>query len=250
MNKPSFCIANWKMNKTFEESVNYMKIIEIMDLSKSNSKIIICPSYLVLNNLIKRRKETSDITFGAQNVSSEIEGSFTGEISIDMLKSISCKWVIIGHSERRLIMKETDSEIAKKMKLVYNADLNPILCIGETFEENQNNETHKVLERQILTAFESLNFKKNSQILIAYEPIWAIGTGIAADKDSIKNNIQIIKNIINNIDTKDCNIYLLYGGSVDANNAANIFSIKDINGFLIGTSSLDAKKFYDIYRQL
>ena len=250
MNKPSFCIANWKMNKTFEESIDYMRIIETMDLSKSNSKVIICPSYLVLNNLIKRGKQISDISFGAQNVSSEIEGSFTGEVSINMLKSISCKWVIIGHSERRLIMKETDSEISKKMKLAYNADLNPILCIGETFEENQNNETNKVLERQILTAFESLNFKKNSQILIAYEPIWAIGTGIAADKNSIKSNIQIIKNIINNIDTKDCNICLLYGGSVDERNATDIFSIENVNGFLIGTSSLDAKKFCDIYRQI
>jgi len=250
MIKPSFCIANWKMNKNLLESIAYLEEIKKIDLSITESEMIICPSYLALNDLILYEDKIKGISFGAQNVSSEREGSFTGEVSISMLESINCKWVIIGHSERRLIMKETESEIAKKMQLVYKSKLTPILCVGETFLQKKNKETHVILEQQIITAFESVDFKKKKKILIAYEPIWAIGTGVPADKLSIENNIQIIKNIINNIDTKDCNIYLLYGGSVDENNVANIFGINDINGFLIGTSSLSAKIFYDIYRQI
>ena len=250
MNKISFCIANWKMNKTLKESIDYIENIKAMDLSKSNSQMIICPSYLPLNDLIKYENKIDKISFGAQNISSKSEGSFTGEVSVEMLESIGCKWVIIGHSERRLIMKETDSDIAQKMKLAYNSNLNPVLCIGETFAEKNRGKTHEVLERQITTAFQYIEFQNSNQILIAYEPIWAIGTGTAADRNSIEANLQIIKNIINNIDTKDCNIYLLYGGSVDENNASDIFSIDDVNGFLIGTSSLDAKRFYDIYRQI
>ena len=250
MNKPAFCIANWKMNKTLQEAADYIEKIKKMDLSKSTSKMIICPSYPNLNDLIKSGNKINKIAFGAQNVSSQIEGSFTGEVSISMLESVGCTWVIIGHSERRLIMQEKDSEIAKKMKLVCNSTLNPILCVGETFAENKNGKTYEILEKQIITAFENVDFEKKRQILIAYEPIWAIGTGVAADKDSIENNIQIIKNIINNINTKDCNICLLYGGSVDVNNAADIFNIKDVSGFLIGTSSLTVENFYDIYRQI
>ena len=121
--------------------------------------MIICPSYLALNDLILYEDKIKGISFGAQNVSSEREGSFTGEVSISMLESINCKWVIIGHSERRLIMKETESEIAKKMQLVYKSKLTPILCVGETFLQKKNKETHVILEQQIITAFESVDFK-------------------------------------------------------------------------------------------
>ena len=133
MIKPSFCIANWKMNKNLLESITYLEEIKKTDLSITKSEMIICPSYLALNDLILYEDKIKGISFGAQNVSSETGGSFTGEVSISMLESINCKWVIIGHSERRLIMKETESEIAKKMQLVYKSKLTPILCVGETF---------------------------------------------------------------------------------------------------------------------
>ena len=167
MNKISFCIANWKMNKNLQEATDYMEEIQKMDLLESDSKMIICPSYPNLNDLIKCGNKINEIAFGAQNVSSEMQGSFTGEVSISMLESIGCSWVIIGHSERRSIMQETDSEIANKMELVCNSALNPILCVGETFAENKNGETCQVLERQIITAFKNIDFKKNQQILIA-----------------------------------------------------------------------------------
>ena len=250
MSETSFCIANWKMNKNIQESIEYLEEIKKMDLSKSGSEMIICPSYLALNSLIEDEDKGNKIVFGAQNVSSETKGSFTGEISISMLESIACKWVIIGHSERRISIKETDLDIANKMKLVYESKINPILCVGETSMEREDKKTSTVLKRQIISAFKYINFEKKKNILIAYEPIWAIGTGLAADIVSIQSNILIIKNIINNINTKDCNIYILYGGSVDENNASDIFSINGVNGFLIGTSSLNAEKSYDIYRKI
>ena len=250
MGKISFCVANWKMNKNFNESIDYLEKLKTLDLSAGQSNMIICPSYLDLHELIKYKKAIKDIDFGSQNVSCEIKGSFTGEISVSMLESVGCSWVIIGHSERRAVLKETDLDISKKMKLVYNSKINPILCIGETLLEREKKETPLVLKRQIVTAFKEVDFKKNKTILIAYEPIWAIGTGEAANITDIDKNIKIIKNIINDINTKDCNICLLYGGSVDVNNAADIFNIKDVSGFLIGTSSLTVENFYDIYRQI
>ena len=138
------------------------------------------------------------------------------------------------------------------MKLVLESNLNPILCIGETLEERNNNLTEEILNNQLETAFSKVNtnslFKKN--ILIAYEPVWAIGTGVSADIETINNNISIIKNIVNNYIINNCNIYLLYGGSVNERNAAEIFNIKYLNGFLIGTSSLDVNSFYNIYKQI
>ena len=262
MDKKSFCIANWKMNKNISECIEYLETFNSFDLSVSNSEIIISPSFLYLNTLIKENCNPNRINFSAQNVFNEERGSFTGEVSIEMLESIKCKWVIIGHSERRVIMGETESDISKKMHLVYISNLTPILCIGETFKEKENipypllldteenNQTEKVLNSQIFTAFEKIDFTKNKTVLIAYEPIWAIGTGLAADRNTIEKNIGIIKNIINNINIKNCNISLLYGGSVDEYNADEIFSIPDIKGFLIGSSSLDAQRFYNIYKQI
>ena len=128
--------------------------------------------------------------------------------------------------------------------------MKPIVCVGEALDERNAGQTKEVLRKQIENGFNNLEGINGENLILAYEPIWAIGTGTAADIKSIENNIQIIKNIINNINTKNCNIYLLYGGSVDENNASDIFSIDDVNGFWIGASSLDAKRFYDIYRQI
>jgi len=250
-NKQSFCIANWKMNKSLDESNQFLNKLTSKDLTISNSKLIICPSFISLSP-ISLSNSSNLIEFGSQNVSSEEEGSLTGEISVSMLENINCNWSIIGHSERRQSFFETDDLIAKKMKLVLESNLNPILCIGETLEERNNNLTEEILNNQLETAFSKVNtnslFKKN--ILIAYEPVWAIGTGVSADIETINNNIAIIKNIVNNYIINNCNIYLLYGGSVNERNAAEIFNIKYLNGFLIGTSSLDVNSFYNIYKQI
>ena len=248
MNKKSFCIANWKMNKNNSESMDFLKDISNRDLSISESIMIICPSITSLNAMIIENNN-NNILFGSQNVSSFIKGSFTGEISISMLENIECEWVIIGHSERRLIINESDELVSDKMKIVYKSSINPILCIGETYDQKQAGLTENILTKQIHSAFEGISFK-NKDILIAYAPIWAIGTGLAADIKTITNNVKIIKNIINNLNVNNCNIYIMYGGSVNEKNAAEIFNINDINGFLIGTSSLCPSTFYNIYEQI
>ena len=247
MNKKSFCIGNWKMNKNLDESADFLNQFKNKDLSVSDSEIIICPSFI---SLIFGYKANDKISFGAQNVSPLEKGSQTGEISIDMLENINCDWVIIGHSERRELFNETDHDIANKMGLVYTSALNPILCIGESLKEKNNNQTAVILENQIKSALSKIDFTIEKDILIAYEPIWAIGTGVAAELNIIEKNMKLIKKIINNISTNNCNIYLLYGGSVNEHNVAEIFSLADVNGFLIGGASLEVGSFYDIYKQI
>ena len=247
MTKKSFCIANWKMNKNIKESIDFLNKINNKDLSLSDSKMIICPSFL---SLAINSNENNDISFGAQNVSSLEKGSLTGEISISMLEDIICDWVIVGHSERRTIFNETDNSIADKMKLVYMSSLNPILCIGESLDQKNNNLTSEILGKQIDLALSKIDFTISKDILIAYEPVWAIGTGIAADIGIIEKNMKLIKKMINNINTNNCNIYLLYGGSVNENNATEIFDLTDVNGFLIGGASLEVESFYSIYKQI
>jgi len=247
MNKKSFCIGNWKMNKNLDESADFLNQFKDKDLSVSDSEIIICPSFI---SLIFGYKANDKISFGAQNVSPLEKGSQTGEISIDMLENINCDWVIIGHSERRKLFNETDDDVANKMGLVYTSPLNPILCIGESLKEKNNNQTAIILENQIKSALSKIDFTIEKDILIAYEPIWAIGTGVAAELNIIEKNMKLIKKIINNISTNNCNIYLLYGGSVNEHNVAEIFSLTDVNGFLIGGASLEVESFYDIYKQI
>ena len=249
--KKSFCIANWKMNKNLDESNQFLNDILSKDLTISNSKLIICPSFLSLESISSSNLKNS-IDLGSQNVSYKDKGSLTGEISVSMLENINCNWTIIGHSERRQYFFESNNLIAKKMKLVLESTLSPILCIGETLEERNNGLTEEVLHNQIKTAFSEINSNNmlEKDILIAYEPVWAIGTGVSADIETISNNISIIKNIANNYIINNCNIYLLYGGSVNERNATEIFSINYLNGFLIGTSSLDVDTFYNIYKQI
>ena len=235
------------MNKNLDESADFLNQFKDKDLSVSNSEIIICPSFI---SLIFGYKANDKISFGAQNVSPLEKGSQTGEISIDMLENINCDWVIVGHSERRELFNETDDDVANKMGLVYNSVLNPILCIGESLEEKNNNQTAAILENQIKSALSKIDFTIEKDILIAYEPIWAIGTGVAAELNIIEKNMKLIKKIINNISTNNCNIYLLYGGSVNEHNVAEIFSLTDVNGFLIGGASLEVESFYDIYKQI
>jgi len=249
MNKKSFCVANWKMNKNIDESISFLDELNRLNLKITTSNMVICPSSIYLYYLA-RRNNNHMISFGCQNICNKKTGSYTGEISISMIENIGCDWVIIGHSERRQAYNETNKIIADKMELVYNSELTPILCIGESFEEKENKKTQAILDEQINTAFSKINFKKNKDILIAYEPIWAIGTGIAATLDIINENMKIIKNIINSFELNNCNLYLLYGGSVNENNATEIFNLDNVNGFLIGTSSLDVQTFYNIYKQI
>jgi triosephosphate isomerase len=167
-----------------------------------------------------------------------------------MLKETGCQWVIIGHSERRSILGETDEMIRKKLDQIYSEDLYPIVCIGETKAERDDGNTQEVLSRQLSIACENLNGNETNNLLIAYEPVWAIGTGVTATTDMVSEAHQDIRNILNNNGFNGTEISILYGGSVSDENASELSAINDVDGFLIGGASLDVDKFYAIYNQL
>jgi len=249
MNSKCFCIANWKMYLNNIESINFIKKFSKFELNNDKCKVVICPTYTSIPLLLDLVKNMN-ISLGSQNISQFQTGPYTGEISTDIIEELGCRWSIIGHSERRQFFNESDLLISEKLKSVYDTSLlTPILCIGETLNEMKDNHTKKVLGNQLDSALSNLVFKNDKDLLIAYEPVWAIGTGISADINVISKNMKIIKDFIKKFDTKNCNIYLLYGGSVTEDNASEISSLNEIDGFLIGSSSIDPVKFYSIYKQ-
>ena len=212
-------------------------------------KTIICPSFTELNTTAELL-HNSDSELGAQNVYYESNGAYTGEISCRMLKDLGCNWVIIGHSERRAIFGETDEMVCHKLDKLTSENMYPIVCIGETKDERENGKTEEVLSRQLLVAFENQKGKNIEHTVIAYEPVWAIGTGITATIDMISEAHQCIRNIFNTNGFNGDDISILYGGSVTNENAAELSGITDVDGFLVGGASLDVDKFYAIYNQL
>ena len=238
-----YCIANWKMNFTIADSVKFVDDLIKNNLQNSKTKIILCPSFTSI-------KEVNDkitghiIELGSQNVHHSSNGAYTGEISVDMLKEIECEWVILGHSERRQYFNEEDVILNDKLNTVLRSGLNPVLCIGENLDDRNKNETFTVLKRQLDIALNNLNIK-NKEIIVAYEPVWAIGTGVPATLDMIEETVDWIKEYL--LQKLSINIPILYGGSVSKSNCDDIIQLDNINGFLIGTSSLDVSEFYNIY---
>tara|TARA_B100001750_G_scaffold222967_1_gene212805 strand:- start:442 stop:1182 length:741 start_codon:yes stop_codon:yes gene_type:complete len=241
-----YCIANWKMNLTTLESKLFLEELQKKNLQKTKTKIILCPSFTSLNE-IKNNLLSNNIELGAQNVHQELKGAFTGEISIDMLKEIECKWVILGHSERRQYFNEEDVIVNDKLNTVVKNGLNPILCIGETQSQRDNNETFSILESQLKTALFDIDIK-NANLVVAYEPIWAIGTGINASNNQINEIVNWICEFL--LQEFSIKVPILYGGSVTSSNCSSIIDLEKVSGFLIGTSSLDVNKFYSIYSLL
>ena len=207
----------------------------------------ICPSRVLAFISIKEvgdRILKYEIELGAQNTHHCLSGSYTGEISVNMLKEIECEWVILGHSERRQYFNEEDVILNDKLNTVLRSGLNPVLCIGENLDDRNKNETFTVLKRQLDIALNNLNIK-NKEIVIAYEPVWAIGTGVPATLDMIEKTVDWIKEYL--LQKLSINIPILYGGSVSKSNCDDIIQLDNIIGFLIGTSSLDVSEFYNIY---
>lgn len=233
-------IANWKMEKTFEQSIEWIKKFkfELEDtLNKTNSEIVICPSFDAIQKISKILNKTS-IKIGAQNCASEELGAYTGEVSALSLKEIGCHYCIVGHSERRVYFKETNKIINKKIKILLKNLITPIICIGETEKEKLNNKTFSILEEQLNFALELPQDLTNNEIIIAYEPVWAIGTG----KNPTKTDLdQIINWIIKFIDNNYSKIKysILYGGSINEKNIEKFKKIDYLKGFLIGSASLD-----------
>ena len=249
MHRRRFCVANWKMNFNSSDTKSFLENWGKKDLNNKEVKTIFCPSFTELNTTAELLHH-SDSELGAQNVYYESNGAYTGEISCRMLKDLGCNWVIIGHSERRAIFGETDEMVCHKLNKLTSENMYPIVCIGETKDERENGKTEEVLSRQLLVAFENQKGKNIEHTVIAYEPVWAIGTGITATIDMISEAHQCIRNIFNTNGFNGNEISILYGGSVTNENAAELSNITDVDGFLVGGASLDVEKFYAIYNQL
>ena len=238
--------GNWKMHMLPNETIEY--ITEFAPLVKdTTNEVILCVPYTDLFYALLHTQDTN-IKIGAQNIHWEEKGAYTGEISAKMLKSIGVEYVIIGHSERRQYFNETDESVNKKIKTAFANDLKPIVCVGETLEEREQGETEKVITKQTRLALEGLTNQKVEETIIAYEPIWAIGTGKTATSEDANNSIKAIRNEIKNIYGEEVasKVIIQYGGSVKSSNAKELFSTSDIDGGLVGGASLKPEEFSKI----
>ena len=249
MCRKQYCVANWKMNFTISDVILFMSEWKNKNLNNSNIETIFCPSFTELITTAELLQNSSS-KLGAQNVYYDSKGAFTGEVSCRMLKELGCEWVIIGHSERRSILGETDDMIQKKLDKIISEGMYPILCIGETKEERDAEKTQEILSRQLSIACKNLIGNEIDTFVIAYEPIWAIGTGATATIDMISKAHHEIRNILNDNGLNGNESSIIYGGSVSDQNASELSVINDVDGFLIGSASLDVNKFYSIYNQL
>jgi len=240
--------GNWKMNKgiPFEATEMLKKLIPLVK-NVNNVDIVITPPYTALIPAIELTKNTN-IMIGAQNMYFEEKGAFTGEISPIFLKELGCSHVILGHSERRDILKETDEIINKKLKKALNFNLKPIVCIGEHLKERETNKTKEFIEKQFRVSFKDLSDEEMRKTVIAYEPIWAIGTGRTATPEQAEEIHIFIRELITNVynSTTANAVRIQYGGSIKPNNAKDIFKKENIDGGLVGGASLQAESFGEI----
>jgi len=245
-NNNIYFVANWKMYGNTADIVKSTSIIRLAKLKKYKKlKIIYCPPYTLLKNFYDKIKN-SNISIGAQNCHSNSDyGAFTGSINAKLIKSTGAKYIILGHSENRK-NGDTDLSINKKIHSALKENLKVIFCIGEKLSEKRNKTTYKVLKKQLTNGLKGI--KKFENIIVAYEPVWSIGTGIIPKNLELSKNINNIKKILAKL-KKSIDIKILYGGSVNPKNAKELAQIKEINGFLIGGASLSAKKFIDIIKK-
>lgn len=237
--------GNWKMNNTIKEGINLIEEIKSHKLNDEVEAVVCVP----FTNLLDAKKalEGTNIKLGAQNMSWEEAGAYTGEISPVMLKEIGVDYVILGHSERRQYFNETDEIVNKKVKMAIYHDIKPIICVGETLEQREANKEKEIVKDQILKAF--LNIEKNNleDIVIAYEPIWAIGTGKTASSDDANNMLGFIRDIIGEKygEKKDI-VRIQYGGSVKPSTIKELMEKPEVDGALVGGASLVAKDFVNL----
>ena len=235
--------GNWKMNMLPNEAIDFINNLSPL-VKNSKNEVIICVPFTDLFYTLLTVQETN-IHVGAQNMHWEEKGAYTGEVSGQMLKSINTEYVIIGHSERRQYFNETDETVNKKVKAAFKNDLKPIVCVGETLEQREQGLTIEVITSQINKALSGLTTQDLSNTIIAYEPIWAIGTGKTATKEDANESIKSIRQeILKSFGTDD--ITILYGGSVNDKNAKELFTMSDIDGGLVGGASLNAETFSKI----
>ncbi len=236
------------MNSTVAETEAFFKSFKIKKDEKV--ELLFCPPFTSIP-ICRFFLERTSIHWGAQNVYPEEKGAFTGEISPAMLKELGCSYVICGHSERRQILGESDAFIARKVEAVQKAGMTPILCVGETMEEREQGQAESRIEEEIRSGLSGLAKKDVGNIVIAYEPIWAIGSGAAATAEEAEQISAFIRGIVKDVAGKKAaeEVHILYGGSVKGSNISDFLKQKDIDGALVGGASLKAEDFLDIYNK-
>ena len=246
-----FVGGNWKMNKTVVEAQKLARQLADRLSDVDFADIAIFPPFVDLYpvNIILREKE-SKIILGAQNMHPEPSGAFTGEISADMILSTGAKMVVLGHSERRHIFLETDSFINRKVKRALEAGLKPLLCIGELLEERKAGKTEDVISQQLKGSLKDVKLNSADDLIIAYEPVWAIGTGVTATPEQAQEAHKFVRKVISEMFGEDIakNLRIVYGGSVKPTNAKELLEKVDIDGVFVGGASLDADSFESIIR--
>jgi len=250
MRKP-FVAGNWKMNTDSHSSVNLAESIasgssEIADRSIS---VAVFPPFVYLPSVFKALS-VSNIAVGAQDFYFEQNGAFTGEISVSMLKDIGCTFALCGHSERRHVIGERDELINKKVAAAISGGLLPILCVGELLDERKASQTNEVVTRQVKNGLAGLNAEKISAVTIAYEPVWAIGTGLTATPQQAQEAHELVRKLLTEMYDAQLaeEIRILYGGSAKPDNAAELMAQQDVDGLLVGGASLNADDFLSIIR--
>lgn len=240
--------GNWKMNNDVEQSLELVKkLVDLSDNFDENVDVVVCPAFTSLF-AVKQVLNGSKIKLGAQNMHFEDKGAFTGEVSPLMLKNIGVDYVIIGHSERRQYFNESDDTVNKKLKTALKYDIIPILCVGETLQQRENNKEKETVKNQIVKAFENIESSDAERITVAYEPIWAIGTGVNATNEQANEMTSFIRECISEIfdNVLSQKIIIQYGGSVNSANAKELLSQNSIDGALVGGASLKADEFIKI----
>ena len=244
MRKP-LVVGNWKMHGSAPSVVELSAALKAGCVGAGNVQIAVCPPYVFLPTVASELAGCA-IAVGAQNLSQYGQGAYTGEISADMLAGLQCQYVIVGHSERRALYGESNDVVAAKFAAASNAGLTPILCVGETLEQREQGITLEVIATQLQAVIDAVGLARVTDAVIAYEPVWAIGTGVTATPQQAQ---EVHGTIRQKLAESGAVTRILYGGSVKAANAAEIFSQPDIDGALVGGASLDANEFLQVCQQ-
>ena len=247
MRKPLIA-GNWKMYKTKDDALAFIYAVNVEVPDKDIVESVVCAPAIFLRDLVKREGE--NLRIGAQNMHYAEEGAFTGEISAQMLKSYGVDYVVIGHSERRAYFNETDETVNLKLIAAVNQDITPIVCVGESLDIREKGTTNEVVENQIKKAYANVTKEEALKTVVAYEPIWAIGTGVTATPEQANETIVHIRKVLTSLYGKQVseNIRILYGGSVNTKNVESLLSMSDIDGALVGGASLDPNSFLTLVR--
>jgi triosephosphate isomerase len=243
-------VGNWKMNKVSAEARALVRAIVAAEGGDSGrAEVVLCPPFVFLGMAVEMTRG-SGVLVGAQNAHHESSGAFTGEVSCGMLKDLGCAYVILGHSERRVYFQETDTGVNRKVRSCLESGLKPIYCVGETLEQRRAGAAFDVLNGQLVYGLEGVDDGRLNDVVIAYEPVWAIGTGMSATSGQAQEVHRFIRGVLGKFSSAETaeRVRIIYGGSVTAGNAAPLMREADIDGALVGGASLDAESFSGIVR--